>query len=191
MSNRTYKIDSFGSIQIDPMFSWSYRLYLDCLFHGRKVVRPISTGYIYPLNIIQIALSKHRGTERYPADKIDPLEKGVTHSGQPSTELYHDNQRNPFVSSTEFSNPVFQLDYHFGQKYPSTNNGVIDGQRIYELTQQLINQTSNAFWDGYITSRATHYQPDPYSRFQLYCAVREVFAENYEKCKNEYKVPGG
>ena len=61
---------SFGSIQIDPMFSWSYRLYLDCLFHGRKVVRPISTGYIYPLNIIQIALSKHRGTERIPRIKL-------------------------------------------------------------------------------------------------------------------------
>jgi len=91
---------------------------------------------------------------------------------------------------SEFSNPVWQVDYTFSKKYPS-NNAFINAERIYELNEQLINQTSNKFWRGYAFSRETGYQPMPYSRFTLYCAMRYVRLRNFQECVKKYNVPGG
>lgn len=93
-----------------------------------------------------------------------------------------------FIS--EFSNPIWQLDYTFSQKYPSENK-FLDANRIYELNEELINQTSNKFWKGYVFSRETNYQPVPYSRFQLFCAMRLVYKEDFNRCIEQYNVPGG
>ena len=91
---------------------------------------------------------------------------------------------------SEFSNPVWQVDYTFSKKYPSDNT-LINAERIYELNEQLINQTSNTFWKGYAFSRETNYQPMPYNRFKLYCGMRFVDFQNFQKCTQKYSVPGG
>ena len=91
---------------------------------------------------------------------------------------------------SEFSNPVWQVDYTFSKKYPSKNT-LIDAERIYELNEQLINQTSDTFWNGYAFSRETNYQPMPYNRFTLYCGMRFVDFQNFQKCTQKYSVPGG
>lgn len=90
----------------------------------------------------------------------------------------------------EFSNPVWQLDYIFSEKYPSSNK-FLNADRIDELNQQLLNQTSHRFWKGYVFSRETNYQPAPYSRFNLYCAMRFVHVNDFNKCIGKYAVPGG
>lgn len=94
------------------------------------------------------------------------------------------------VMATEFSNPVWQLDYIFSEKYSSSNK-FLNADRIDELNQQLINQTSHSFWKGYVFSRETNYQPMPYSRFNLYCAMRFVHLDDFNKCIGKYVVPGG
>lgn len=94
------------------------------------------------------------------------------------------------VMATEFSNPVWQLDYIFSQKYSSSNT-FLNADRIDEINQQLINQTSHKFWKGYVFSRETNYQPMPYSRFHLYCAMRFVHLNDFNKCIGKYAVPGG
>lgn len=40
-------------------------------------------------------------------------------------------------------------------------------------------------------SRETNYQPAPYSRFNLYCAMRFVHVNDFNKCIGKYAVPGG
>lgn len=94
------------------------------------------------------------------------------------------------VMATEFSNPVWQLDYTFSEKYKSSNP-FIDAERINELNQQLLNQTSNKFWKSYVFSRETNYQPMKYSRFTLYCAMRFVHFQSFQQCRKKYIVPGG
>ncbi|XP_068676058.1 sphingomyelinase phosphodiesterase D-like isoform X2 [Montipora foliosa] len=94
------------------------------------------------------------------------------------------------VMATEFSSPVWQLDYTFSKKYPS-NNTFIDAERINKLNQQLLSQTSNKVWKGYVFSRETNYQPMPYNRFTLYCAMRFVHFQNFHVCIKKYNVPGG
>lgn len=101
------------------------------------------------------------------------------------TQYYMD-----LVMATEFASPIWQLDYTFSQKYPSQSE-LLDADRINELNEQLINQTSNKVWKGYAFSRETNYQPEPYSRFQLYCGMRFVHKEDFQRCIEEYNVPGG
>lgn len=101
------------------------------------------------------------------------------------TQYYMD-----LVMATQFSNPVWQVDYTFSKKYPSDNT-LINAERIYELNEQLINQTSDTFWNGYAFSRETNYQPMPYNRFTLYCGMRFVDFQNFQKCTQKYSVPGG
>lgn len=119
-----------------------------------------------------------------PAFRIVSIDK-LRLSLMDYTQYYMD-----LVMATEFSYPVWQLDYVFSKKYPSENL-FIDTERIYELNQQLLNLTSNVFWKGYVFSRETNYQPLPYNRFTLYCAMKFVRLQNFQECIKKYKVPGG
>ena len=90
----------------------------------------------------------------------------------------------------EFSNPVWQFDYTFSRKYPSKNK-VIDANRIDELNRKLISQTDSKYWNGYIRSTTVNYQGGFYDRFPRYCVMRYVFEEDFKKCHEKFKVPGG
>jgi len=90
----------------------------------------------------------------------------------------------------EFSNPVWQFDYTFSKKYPSKNK-LIDANRVDELNQQLISQTDGSYWNGYIRGTTANYQPGYYNRFPLYCIMRYAFEEDFKKCHEKFKVPGG
>lgn len=92
-----------------------------------------------------------------------------------------------------FDNPVWQIDYKFSSRYPPTSrrDKVINGKRIKHLSDNLINQAKDSFFTGFIGSRQVRYQPDPYSRFQLYCAVTYYRKEDFDACKKKYLVPGG
>ena len=97
------------------------------------------------------------------------------------------------VMATEFKNPVWQLDYKFSSRYPPSGNDdqVINGKRIKNLSDNLINQTDDSFFNGYINSRQVRYQPDPFSRFRLYCAVSHYDQADFDLCQKKYFVPGG
>lgn len=92
--------------------------------------------------------------------------------------------------SAEFSNPAWQFDYTFSKKFPSKRK-VIDADRIDELNQQLISQTDGRFWNSYIKGTTANYQTGQYDRFPLYCVMRHVFKEDFEKCCEKFKVLGG
>ncbi|XP_015775401.1 PREDICTED: acid sphingomyelinase-like phosphodiesterase 3a [Acropora digitifera] len=94
------------------------------------------------------------------------------------------------VVATEFLNPVWQFDYTFSKKFPSKRK-VIDAERIDELNQQLISQTDGRFWNSYIKGTTANYQTGRYDRFPLYCVMRYVFKEDFEKCREKLKVLGG
>ncbi|XP_031551912.1 acid sphingomyelinase-like phosphodiesterase 3a isoform X2 [Actinia tenebrosa] len=94
------------------------------------------------------------------------------------------------VMATEFNATNWQFSYRFSEHYPSSIP-YINADRIYELNQGLLNTTSDKIWLNYIFSRTVNYQPGTYSRFQLYCAMRYVFNEGYQKCISKYNVPGG
>ncbi|KAK3709034.1 hypothetical protein QZH41_014913, partial [Actinostola sp. cb2023] len=94
------------------------------------------------------------------------------------------------VMATEFNSTRWQLAYRFSERYPSSNP-YIDAERIYELNQGLLNTTSDTTWLSYVFARTLYYQPSPYSRFALYCAMRYVFDQDYKACVQRYLVPGG
>ncbi|KAK3709033.1 hypothetical protein QZH41_014912, partial [Actinostola sp. cb2023] len=94
------------------------------------------------------------------------------------------------VMATEFNSTRWQLAYRFSERYPSSNP-YIDAERIYELNQGLLNTTSDKTWLSYVFARTLYYQPSPYSRFALYCAMRYVFDQDYKACVQRYPVPGG
>lgn len=93
----------------------------------------------------------------------------------------------------EFNNPVWQLDYRFSTKYRSkgVEDKVINAMRIKDLGDNLINQTNDDIFTGFINSRQVRYQPDPFSRFIYYCAVRFSSLEDFNVCQKKYNVPGG
>ena len=97
------------------------------------------------------------------------------------------------VISLEFNNPVWQLDYTFSARYPPSGNDdqVINGKRIKILSDNLINQANDSFFNGYISSRQVRYQPDPYDRFKYYCAVAYYSQDDFDACRKKYLVPGG
>jgi hypothetical protein len=88
---------------------------------------------------------------------------------------------------------VWQLDYKFSSRYPPSgkDDQVINGKRIKNLSDNLINQTDDSFFNGYIASRQVRYQPDGYSRFRLYCAVAHYDQADFDACEKKYLVPGG
>ncbi|CAB4020803.1 Hypothetical predicted protein [Paramuricea clavata] len=51
------------------------------------------------------------------------------------------------VMATEFNNPVWQLDYKFSSRYPpsGSDDQVINGKRIKNLSDNLINQSDDSF----------------------------------------------
>ncbi|XP_048579257.1 sphingomyelinase phosphodiesterase D isoform X2 [Nematostella vectensis] len=104
--------------------------------------------------------------------------------------LDYDQHFLDIVMATEFNAPNWQLDYRFSEHYPSANK-YINTDRILELNQNLINQSHENAWATYVFSRAVRYQASSYSRFGLYCAMRHVIKSEYDKCRSNYKVPGG
>lgn len=113
--------------------------------------------------------------------KLDTKKKAV---------LDYDQFYLDLVVATEFSNPVWQFDYTFSKKFPSKRK-VIDADRINELNQQLISQTDGRFWNSYIKGTTANYQTGQYDRFPLYCVMRYVFKEDFEKCREKLKILGG
>ena len=95
-----------------------------------------------------------------------------------------------FGCLVEFSNPVWKFHYTFSKKYPSRNR-FINADRIDELNQQLISQTDGTYWNAYMPSTTVNYQTGWYDRFPLYCIMRYVFEEDFKKCHEKFKVPGG
>ena len=98
----------------------------------------------------------------------------------PSLCLKRLNVSLPFFSVS--STPVWRLDYTFSKKYPLFANKSIDADRIYKLTEALINNENDMFWKAYAFSRQVNYWPDYYPRAVLYCSMRYVFKNDYEKC---------
>ncbi|KAL9951390.1 hypothetical protein ACROYT_G044044 [Oculina patagonica] len=80
-----------------------------------------------------------------------------------------------------FSVPVWQTDYIFSKKYPSANK-FLDADRIDELNRGLLNNRNDVFWKAYAFSRQVNFWPDRHPRAVLYCAMRYVFKQDYEKC---------
>ncbi|XP_028412957.1 sphingomyelinase phosphodiesterase D-like isoform X2 [Dendronephthya gigantea] len=97
------------------------------------------------------------------------------------------------VIITEFNNPIWQLDYKFSTRYPPTGDDdkVINGKRIKHLSDNLISQTNDSFFIGFISSRQVRYQPDSFSRFKYYCAVTYYSQKDYDACNTKYPVQGG
>ena len=93
----------------------------------------------------------------------------------------------------EFDNPVWQLDYKFASRYPAKDDddNVINGKRIKHLSDNIINQFNDSYFNGFIASRQVHYQPDPFSRFEYYCAITFYSQEEFDVCRKKYLVPGG
>ena len=88
---------------------------------------------------------------------------------------------------------MWQQDYRFSTKYPSEGerDKVINGARIKNLNDNLLNKTSNEIYTGCANSRNVRYQPGSYSRFVLYCAMRYIREDDFEECHEMFKVPGG
>ena len=103
------------------------------------------------------------------------------------------NSYSTLFNSLEFDNPVWQLDYKFSAKYPSkgVEDTVINAMRMKSLSDNFINQTSDDVFTGFINSRQVRYQPDPFSRFVYYCAVRYFSQEDFNECHKNHVVPGG
>ncbi|KAL9951354.1 hypothetical protein ACROYT_G044005 [Oculina patagonica] len=80
-----------------------------------------------------------------------------------------------------FSIPVWQTDYTFSKKYPSSNK-FLNADRIDELNQELLNNRNDVIWKAYAFSRQVNFWPDYHPRAVLYCAMRYVFKQDYEKC---------
>lgn len=100
-----------------------------------------------------------------------------------SMSLYDYNQYYIDLDSTKVSStPVWRLDYTFSKKYPLFANKSIDADGIYKLTEALINNENDMFWKAYAFSRQVNYWPDYYPRAVLYCSMRYVFKNDYEKC---------
>ena len=68
---------------------------------------------------------------------------------------------------------------------------MINGKRIMRLNENLIDIQNNKFWIDYFASHTVHHQPDnPVSRFVLYCGMRHMLKDDFEKCHKEFKVTG-
>lgn len=93
-------------------------------------------------------------------------------------------------SLVEFAHPVWKFDSTFSRKYPSKHK-LIDADRIDELNRKLISQTEGRYWNEYMPSTTSHYQLGSYDRFALYCVMRYVSEDDFEKCHEKFKVPGG
>ena len=86
--------------------------------------------------------------------------------------------------------PVWQTDYTFSKKYPSSNK-FLHADRINELNQELLNNRNGVFWKAYVFSRQVNYWPEYHPRGILYCAMRYVFKQDYEKCILKFHFSGG
>lgn len=126
----------------------------------------------------------YRNNPSFRVVHVDPDLQALT-----DYEQYYMN----LVMATEFNNPVWQLDYRFSTKYRSkgVEDKVINAMRIKYLSDNLINQTNDDIFTGFINSRQVRYQPDPFSRFIYYCAVRFSSLEDFNVCQKKYNVPGG
>lgn len=102
----------------------------------------------------------------------------------------HDQYYLDLILVTEFAHPVWKSDSTFSRKYPSKNK-LIDADRINELNRKLISQTEGRYWNEYMPSTTSHYQLGSYDRLALYCVMRYVFEEDFKKCLEKFKVPGG
>ena len=85
-------------------------------------------------------------------------------------------------------NPTWKLDYKFSSRYPPSGNDdqVINGKRIKTLSDNLINQTDDSLFNGYISSRQVRYQPDPHSRSAYYCAITCIREKEFNACQKKH-----
>ena len=98
-----------------------------------------------------------------------------------------------FYHIPETNTPVWLYDYSFGDKYMSDiakEDRAITGDTIANITEMMISPKNTA-WSNYIQHRQVNYQPDPYSRYALYCSARHVTNKNYDACIKAYPVRGG
>lgn len=85
-------------------------------------------------------------------------------------------------SLVEFAHPIWKFDSTFSRKYPSKHK-LINADRIDELNRKLISQTEGRYWNEYMPSTTSHYQ--------LGMDIGYVSEDDFEKCHEKFKVPGG
>jgi hypothetical protein len=61
-----------------------------------------------------------------------------------------------------------------------------NGKRIKTLSDNLINQTDDSLFNGYISSRQVRYQPDPHSRSAYYCAITCIREKEFNACQKKH-----
>lgn len=99
------------------------------------------------------------------------------------------------LTFSETKSPVWLHDYSYGEKYLSnvpSEIRAITGSYVAKITEKMIDaKDQNRVWQSYIQHRQVNYQPIPYSRYILYCAMKHAAKIDFDGCVKGHPVTGG